>query len=78
MITVEIKEMPTRDRIILMEEIWDTLCDDDNKMESPVWHEDVLDERRTKIINGKANFISIDVLKTGKMCRDFRSISRKP
>jgi len=64
MITAEIKEMPTRDRIILMEEIWDTLCDDENEMESPLWHEDVLDERRTKIINGKANFISIDVLKT--------------
>jgi len=50
MITAEIKEMPTRDRIILREEIWDTLCDDENEMESPLWHEDVLDERRTKII----------------------------
>jgi hypothetical protein len=35
MITEEIKEMSMSDRIILMEEIWNTLCHDENEMESP-------------------------------------------
>ncbi len=64
MITAEIKEMPTRDRIILMEEIWNTLYHDENEIESPLWHENVLNERRKKMNNGTANFISIDTLKT--------------
>ncbi len=66
MITVEIKKMSTRDRIILMEEIWDTLCRDENEIESPSWHKDVLDERRKQVENGEAKFISIDDLKVSK------------
>ena len=66
MITVEIKKMSTRDRIILMEEIWDTLCHDENEIESPSWHEDVLDKRRKQVEDGEAKFISIDDLKANK------------
>ena len=65
MITAEIKKMPRRDRIILMEEIWDTLYHDKSEIESPAWHKDVLDERRKKIENGEAKFISIDDLRAG-------------
>ena len=66
MITVDIKKMSTRDRIILMEEIWDTLCHDENEIESPSWHKDVLDERRKQVENGEAKLISIDDLKARK------------
>ena len=66
MITAEIKKMSTRDRIILMEEIWDTLRHDENEIESPSWHEGVLDKRRKQVENGEAKFISIDDLKASK------------
>ncbi|MDA3925954.1 MAG: addiction module protein [Kiritimatiellae bacterium] len=64
MITAEIKEMPVKDRLILMEEIWDSLKNDNP--ESPAWHLDVLKERKKKIREGKAEFISIDQLKTSR------------
>ena len=59
MIPVEIKKMSTKDRIILMEEIWDTLCHEENEIESPSWHEGVLDKRRKQVEDGEAKFISI-------------------
>ena len=62
MITAEIKKMPVRDRLILMEEIWDSLRSDD--LESPAWHEDILRERKQKIKSGEAEFISIDKLRS--------------
>jgi hypothetical protein len=34
-----------------------------DEIESPSWHEPVLDKRRTQIENGEAKFISIDDLK---------------
>ncbi|MCP4376417.1 MAG: addiction module protein [bacterium] len=66
MITVEIKNMSTRDRIILMEEIWATLRHDENEIESPSWHEDILDKRRKQVENGEAKLISIDDLKASE------------
>ncbi|MBZ0192342.1 MAG: addiction module protein [Candidatus Kuenenia stuttgartiensis] len=33
-------------------------------MESPAWHEEILDKRKKKIESGKAEFISIEELKT--------------
>jgi len=63
MTTAEIKKMPVKDKIILMEEIWDSLCHDENDIESPAWHEEILEERRKKIETGTARFVSIDDLK---------------
>ena len=60
--STEINKMTKVDRIQIMEDIWDTFCRDD-EIESPDWHKNVLDERKTKIINGNAEFISINELK---------------
>lgn len=66
MITEEIKKMSTKDRLILMEELWETLCDEENEIKSPEWHKEVLEGRRDLIKTGKAKFISIDELKVEK------------
>ena len=47
----EIKKLDIKDRIILMNEIWATLESEDLKMESPLWHEDILKERTENINN---------------------------
>lgn len=61
----EINNMPIKDRIILMEEIWKTLRNYDNsEIDSPDWHDDILQERRKKIDDGKATLITIDDLKS--------------
>ena len=63
MITDEIKNLSIKDRLILMEEIWETLCYEEDKIESPAWHKEVLDRREKKIENGEAKFISLEELK---------------
>jgi len=46
---------------------WDTLAhkvvNGDVSIASPDWHRDILKERKEKIINGKAEFISLSELK---------------
>ena len=66
MLTAEIKNMPIKEKIILMEEIWDTLSYDEAKINSPTWHKEVLDERKKLIQNGKTKFVSINELKHRK------------
>ncbi len=66
MLTAEIKNMPIKEKIVLMEEIWDTLSDDEAKINSPAWHKEVLDERKKLIQNGKTKFVSINELKFGR------------
>ena len=64
MITSEIIKMPVKDRLILMEKIWDSLKSED--LDSPHWHMDILRERKQKIRDGKAEFISIDELRASR------------
>jgi len=63
--TAEINKMPIKDRIVLMEEIWNTLRSIDNpEIESPEWHSQILQERLNKNKKGKATYITTDDLKT--------------
>ena len=64
MITAEIKKMPVKEKLILMEEIWDSLRSDE--IESPSWHNDIISERQRKIERGEAKFISIEKLKQSR------------
>jgi putative addiction module component (TIGR02574 family) len=63
MTVAEIKEMPVNQRIILMEEIWDTLSHEDVEIESPAWHKEILDERMALINSGKGEYLTIEELK---------------
>lgn len=67
MLVTKIKEMPLNERIILMEEIWDTLCHEKKEVKSPTWHKEILDERVNLINSGKANFVSIQELKDANL-----------
>jgi putative addiction module component (TIGR02574 family) len=66
MITEEIKKLPARDRLILIEEIWDTLYEEADELDSPAWHRGVFDARREMIEKGEAEFIALDELKAKK------------
>ena len=59
----EIKKLDIKDRIILMNEIWSTLESEDSKIESPLWHEEILKHRIQLIEENKAKYISIEELK---------------
>ena len=55
MIHTEIKKTPTIERLQTMEELWDSLCQEESDIKSPKWHRDVLEERMEKIEKGKQN-----------------------
>ena len=63
-IVTEIKNMSTIERIQAMELLWDALTHDDNAIESPSWHEEILRGRKEKIESGETKFISLDQLKS--------------
>ncbi|MGR3221162.1 MAG: addiction module protein [Candidatus Anammoxibacter sp.] len=65
MTITEIKKMTILERLQTMEELWDSLCCEENEIESPEWHKDILESRRNKIKDGRAEFISLDDLKAG-------------
>ena len=59
----EIKAMPVGERLQIMEQIWESLCQEDLTIESPSWHEGLLNERKKKIDSGEAEFLTLDQLK---------------
>ena len=61
--TQEIKQMDVLERLQVMEAIWDSLLYDEIEIETPNWHKNILAERKKKIDEGKAEFISIKELK---------------
>ncbi len=66
MTATEIQKMNFKERLQAMELLWDSLLEDEHRIESPTWHEDVLRERKEKIDNNEANFISLDELKASR------------
>lgn len=59
----EIKKMSKTEGLQAMEALWDSLIDEESEIESPEWHQDILEERKRKIENGKAEFISLEELR---------------
>jgi len=60
----EIKKLNPKEKIILMNEIWESFEDTNTSVESPHWHQEVLEERISKMNNNKAKYISLDELKS--------------
>lgn len=63
MTTIDIKRITTIERLRAMEELWDAICHEDQEVDSPAWHGDILGDRRKKIESGKAEFISVKDMK---------------
>ena len=59
----DIKNLDVKDRIILMNTIWESLDGESGAVESPKWHEEVLKTRVEKIKNNRAKVISLEELK---------------
>jgi hypothetical protein len=47
-----------------MELLWDDLTRSPESVESPDWHEDILDKRRQRVAEGKAQFTDWETAKT--------------
>ncbi len=64
--TLEIKKMSRIERLKAMEALWDSLLDEETEIESPDWHWDLLEQRKRKIETGKAEFISLEKLRSSR------------
>jgi len=58
--------MSNVERLQCMEILWDSLIEDESAVVSPEWHGSVLAERKKKIENGQADYISLDELRNTK------------
>ncbi len=59
----QIERMTLAQRMEAMELLWRSLSAEPNRVASPAWHRDVLQQRREKIESGKAEFLTIAELK---------------
>jgi Putative addiction module component len=48
--------MTLHEKLAAMEALWEDLARSPESIESPAWHEEVLDERRQRNADGKARF----------------------
>ena len=64
--TIEIKNMSRIERLQAMKALWDSLIDEESEIDSPEWHRNVLEERKRKIENGQAEFISLEKLRASR------------
>ena len=53
----QIHQMPLLEKILVMEAIWEDICREEDRLEVPQWHKELLDERERMIAEGKARFI---------------------
>ena len=56
--------MSKLERLQTMEALWDSLIHETPEIESPEWHRDILADRKRKIEEGKAEFISVEELRS--------------
>jgi Putative addiction module component len=53
----EIHRMPVHDKIAIMEAIWSDLSAQEEALEMPPWHQELLEEREKLVAEGKAHFL---------------------
>lgn len=62
----DVKKMSKAERLRAMETLWDSLLYENGEIETPGWHEKVLEERKKRIADGSAEFISLSDLKKSR------------
>ena len=55
--------MTTAEKLQAMEAIWDDLSRNGDEIESPAWHQQVLQERAARVRSGKEKFMDWDTAK---------------
>ena len=55
-VELPLQEMSFPDKLQLLETLWDELSRSPDKLPSPAWHKDVLEERRRRVQSGLETF----------------------
>ena len=64
-------EMSVEEKLELMEAIWIDLSQDPDRLESPTWHKDVLEETEKRVESGEAVFSDWEKAKISIPVRHF-------
>ncbi len=59
----EIKRLSHIDKLRVMEAIWKDLSEDEEKYDSPEWHEDILKETENRVNDGAEEIVDWDIAK---------------
>ncbi len=63
MAMLSIKQMSWAEKLQAMEELWESLSRDEDLLESPPWHADVLEETRQNYVAGREEPIDWEAAK---------------
>jgi hypothetical protein len=57
MIALEpLHQLPLKEKLLVMEALWNDLRQSDESIKVPQWHKDILNEREGRIASGEAKF----------------------
>jgi len=62
----ELKRLSKTERLQAMEALWDAMLYDEGDIETPEWHERILEQRKEMIANGSAKFVSLFELRASR------------
>jgi hypothetical protein len=62
-IILPLDQMTTAEKLRVMEELWTDLSRNDQELESPAWHQQVLKEREERVRSGQESFIDWETAK---------------
>ena len=63
-ITLPLNEMTIHEKLAAMEMLWDDLARFPENVESPVWHENILNERGQRAAGNMSEFTDWEIAKT--------------
>lgn len=52
-----LKDLSLHEKLAAMESLWEDIARSPEAIESPVWHKDIIDERRQRLAAGQSQFI---------------------
>lgn len=53
----QIHQLPLREKLLVMEALWEDLSRQEQDLEVPQWHKELLEERERLLAGGKARFL---------------------
>jgi putative addiction module component (TIGR02574 family) len=59
----EIQQLPLREKLMVMEALWESIAREEDQLEVPQWHKDILDEREKLVQEGQAKFVDWEAAK---------------
>jgi hypothetical protein len=62
-IILPLEKMTIAEKLRVMETLWSDLTRDEEKLESPAWHGEVLRERAARVKQGKESFMDWETAK---------------